>query len=144
MIFGRLYLANIVVYTRLQFLALDIFFVKEEALLVGERVRMSLVLRSKPCPFGCFTSSFEIAVVLVAVSNNLYVVCRHFNCLMSLFQFIASRRVKEVASCFLSLIVLLCAGKLITVTCGCRLSASNVAASVVGWSRLCNRSAVLF
>lgn len=48
MIFARLYLANIVVYTRLQFPALDIIFVKEEALLVGERVRMSLVWVSKP------------------------------------------------------------------------------------------------
>lgn len=41
MIFARRYLANIVVYTSIQFAALDIIFVKEEALLVGERVRMS-------------------------------------------------------------------------------------------------------
>lgn len=34
----RRYLANIVVYTSIQFAALDIIFVKEEALLVGERV----------------------------------------------------------------------------------------------------------
>ena len=43
MIFARLYLANIIVYARLQFQALDIIFVKDEALLVDERVRMSLV-----------------------------------------------------------------------------------------------------